>query len=85
MTNEESICHHAFSAMVDDVEALCLVWECGELKERYKSNFTSQILNVKMGWRSSEKHKTKPCCWIKFQRFAVHLQGTGANSDERDQ
>ena len=45
MTNEESICHRAFSAMVDNVEALSLVRECRELEERYKSNFTSEILN----------------------------------------
>ena len=43
-TNEESICHRAFSAMVDDVESLSLVRECRELKERYKSNFISAIL-----------------------------------------
>ena len=47
LTNEESICHSAFSAMVDNVEALSLVRECRELEERYKSNFTSQILNAK--------------------------------------
>ena len=44
MTNEE--CYHAFSAMVDDVEALSLVRECRELEERYKSTFTSQILSA---------------------------------------
>ena len=32
---------------VDDVQALCLVWECRELEERYKSKFTLQILNAK--------------------------------------
>ena len=47
MANEESICHRTFAAMVDDVEALSLVKECRELEERYKSSFTSQILNVK--------------------------------------
>ena len=47
MTNEESICHRAFSAMVDDVETLSLVRECRELEERYKSNFTSAILSAK--------------------------------------
>ena len=41
-----SICHCAFAAMVDDVEALSLVRECRELEERYKSSFASQILNV---------------------------------------
>ena len=46
MTNEESICHRAFSAMVDDMEALSLVRECRELEERYKSNFTSDILSA---------------------------------------
>ena len=45
MTNEESVCHHAFSAMIDDVEALSLVRECRELEERYKSNFTSLSAN----------------------------------------
>ena len=45
MTNEESICYCTFSAMVEDVEALSTVWECGELEERYESHFTSQILN----------------------------------------
>ena len=35
MTNEESICHRAFSATVDDVEAISLVRECRELEERY--------------------------------------------------
>jgi hypothetical protein len=34
MTNEESICYRAFSAMVDNVEALSLVRECRELEER---------------------------------------------------
>ena len=47
MTNEDSICHRAFSAMVDDVEILSLVRECRELEERYKSNFTSAILIAK--------------------------------------
>ena len=46
MTNEESICYRAFSAMVDDVEALSLVRECRELEERYSSNFTTQILEA---------------------------------------
>ena len=46
MTNEESICHHAFSALVDNAEALGLVRECRELEERYKSNFTSEILSA---------------------------------------
>ena len=46
MTNEESICYRAFSAMADDVEALCLVRECRELEERYKSDFTSAILSA---------------------------------------
>ena len=46
MTNEESVCHRAVSAMVDDVEALGLVRECRELEERYKSNFTSEILSA---------------------------------------
>ena len=32
--------------MVDDVEALSLVRECRELEERYKSNFTSDILSA---------------------------------------
>ena len=32
--------------MVDDVEALSLVWQCREMEERYKSNFTSLILNA---------------------------------------
>ena len=45
MTNEQSICHRAFSAMVDDVESLSLVRECRELEERYKTNFTSAILS----------------------------------------
>ena len=33
--------------MVDNVEALSLVLECREMEERYKSSFTSQILNAK--------------------------------------
>ena len=43
-TNEERICHHAFSAMVDNVDALRL---CKELEKRYKLSFTSQLLNAK--------------------------------------
>ena len=43
-TNQESICHRAFSATVDDVESLSLVRECRKLEQRYKSNFTSTIL-----------------------------------------
>ena len=43
MTNQQSICHRAFSAMVDDVESLSLVREC---RERYKTNFTSAILSA---------------------------------------
>ena len=46
MTNEQSICHCTFSAMVDDVESLSLVRECRELEERYKTNFTSAILSA---------------------------------------
>ena len=46
MTNEASICHRAFTAMVDNVEELSLVRECRELKESYKLSFTSRILNV---------------------------------------
>ena len=45
-TNEESICYRAFSAMVDNVEVLSLVKECRDLEERYRSDFTSQILNA---------------------------------------
>lgn len=43
ITNEESICHRAFSTMVDYmyVEALGLVRKCREREERYKSSFTS--------------------------------------------
>lgn len=44
MTNEESICHRAFSALVDDVESMSLVRECRELEMRYSTNFTSAIL-----------------------------------------
>ena len=47
MTNQESICHRAFSAMVDDVESLSLVRECRELELRYNSTFTSAILCAK--------------------------------------
>ena len=47
MTNEESICYWVYSAMVDDVETLRLVHECREWKERYESNFTTQVLEVK--------------------------------------
>ena len=46
MSNQESICHRAFSAMVDNVESLCLVRECRELEQRYMSNFTSAILHA---------------------------------------
>ena len=37
MTNEKSVYHRAFSAMVDDVEALSVERECREfeLEERY--------------------------------------------------
>ena len=35
--------HHAFAALVDDVEALSLVKECREPEERYKPSFTSQF------------------------------------------
>ena len=45
-TYEESICYRAFSAMVDNVEVLSLVKECRDLEERYRSDFTSQILNA---------------------------------------
>ena len=45
-TNEESICYRTFSALVDDIEGLCLVRECRELEERYKSNFTTQVLEA---------------------------------------
>ena len=43
-TIQESICHRAFSATVDDIESLSLVKECRELEQIYKSNFTSTIL-----------------------------------------
>ena len=46
MTNKRRICYHTFSAMVDDVEAPNLVRECRELEERYKSDFTSRLLNA---------------------------------------
>ena len=46
MTNEESICYCAFSALVDNVEALSLVRECRELEGKYRSDFTSQILSA---------------------------------------
>lgn len=46
MTNEESVCYRAFSAMVDNVEALSLVKECRELEETYGADFTSQILDA---------------------------------------
>ena len=69
MTNEESICHRAFSAMVDDVETLSLVRECRELEERYKSNYTSVILSAKEPEdgldiiRTSSTRKTNRCCY----------------------
>ena len=44
MTNQENICHHAFSAMADNIESLSLVRECRELELRYNSTFTSAIL-----------------------------------------
>ena len=46
MSNEESLSYRIFSAMVDNVEALSLVRECRELEERYKSDFTSEILSA---------------------------------------
>ena len=64
-------------AMVDDIEELSLVRECRELEEGYKSNFISQILNVKepadsleiirVAQRHIMKNLTKHCCWTKFQ------------------
>ena len=47
MTNQESICHRAFSVMADDVESFSLVRECRELELRYNSTFTSAILCAK--------------------------------------
>ena len=48
MTNEESVCHRAFSAIVNDVEALSLY--SAEMRrtggEVVKSNFTSDILSA---------------------------------------
>ena len=46
ITNKESLCYRAYSAMVDDVEALSIVRECRELEERYNSNFATQILSA---------------------------------------
>ena len=46
MTNQQSICYRAFSALVDDVESISLVRECRELEERYNCNFTSELLNT---------------------------------------
>ena len=42
--SSSSIVHSPYSAMVDDVEALSLMRKCRELKERYRSDFTTQIL-----------------------------------------
>ena len=46
MTNEESICYRAFSALVDNVKAFSLVRDCRELEGKYRSDFTSQILSA---------------------------------------
>ena len=65
MTNEESTCYRAFSAMVDDVESLSLVNKCRDFEERYGSDFTSQILSATDSKVSSytlkeaEKHSVK--------------------------
>ena len=40
------LAYRAYSAMVDDVEALSIVRECRELEERYNSNFATQILSA---------------------------------------
>ena len=47
MTDEVSNCHHASTAMVDDVDALSLEMESRELEERYKLSLTLQILKAK--------------------------------------
>ena len=40
------LAYRAYSAMVDDVEALSIVRECRELEERCNSNFSTQILSA---------------------------------------
>ena len=44
MTNEESICYRAFSAMVDNVEVLSLVKECRDLEELISHRRFSMLL-----------------------------------------
>ena len=68
MTNEESICYRAFSAMVDDVEALSFVKECRDLEERYGSDFTSQILILQLAHMYSRKQKTTLLRKIKLKK-----------------
>ena len=46
MTNEASICHHAFAAMADDVKTLSLVKDCRALEKKYKLSFTSQMSKI---------------------------------------
>ena len=52
-TKEDGVASRAFSSLVDDVESLCLVKECRELEERYKMNYTSEILTTELEDRHS--------------------------------
>ena len=45
---EDEVAFHAFSSLVDDVESICLVKECRELEERYKVNYTLEILTTEL-------------------------------------
>ena len=73
MTNQQSICHRAFSAMVDDVESLSLLREC---RERYKTNFTSAILSAteKVGNQNCTKeHQQDRPITVAAEGFQVSL------------
>ena len=73
MTNGESICYRALSAMVDDVEVLSLVKECRDLEEIYGSDFTSQILILQLAHMYSRKHKEDKPLQLKNASKFCHL------------
>ena len=88
--HQEAICIESLQIRKSSAFMLLLLWwirwtlslvrECRELEERYRSNFTSQILNAKEYPDMLEKHKNtltrkmKSCCWIKFQAISTFIR-----------
>ena len=79
-TKEDGVAFRAFSSLVDDVESLCLVKECRELEERYKVNYTSEILTAEL----EDRHPIiKEMIQIIHKKDLAHQLKSASNLEHR--